>query len=94
MLRKHMKNGEDTEDEKLCGHCPGRYDIMKQKIECPFICLDAGASRVEQVTCAGAILFATWQRFEGAAGRPARVWGRSRSRTLLMHNTGSGVLQA
>lgn len=45
-----------------------RYVLAKGKLQIEVLC------NLDQVTPAGALLFAAWPRIEGATGLPARVW--------------------
>ena len=48
-----------------------RYVLSKGKLQVEVLC------NLDQVTPAGAILFVSYPRFEGATGLPARVWALS-----------------
>ena len=45
-----------------------RYVLAKGKLQIEVLC------NLDQVPPAGAILFASWPRIEGATGLPVRVW--------------------
>ncbi len=75
MLREYLKDGEETTNEKVCGHRPCRYDIIKQKIHCPFIRLDAGHQELNRLRVPARSCLLHGRNIERAIGLPVPVWG-------------------
>ena len=74
-VRRAAANGHETMDTDASAVAAAagdlvceRYVLSQGKLQVEVLC------NLDQVPPAGALLFATWPRIEGATGLPARVW--------------------